>query len=248
MLRFESVTAGYGRAQVLHEISLHIRPGRTVALIGANGAGKTTALHTLSGLLRPTSGTITFAGQDITFRPAHEIAALGVVHCPEGRRVFARMTVEENLLLGSYLRRDKAAIAQDLRRMYEVFSGLASRRHQLAGTLSGGEQQMLAIGRASMARPKLLALDEPSLGLAPQVVRKVFGALHTLGSAEMTILLVEQNAAVALGVADDAYVMEGGRILLSGPAHALRDDERVRRAYLGQGIGSDKDLPVSPLS
>lgn len=233
MLRFDSVSAGYGRAQVLHDVTMHIRPGRTVALIGANGAGKTTALHTLSGLVRPTSGTITFEGRDITGRAPHEIAGLGVVHCPEGRRVFARMTVTENLLLGAYLRRDAGAIAEDLERMYTVFAGLAHRRNQLAGTLSGGEQQMLAIGRASMARPKLLVLDEPSLGLAPQIVRRVFGALHTLGAADMTVLLVEQNAAVALGIADDAYVMEGGRIILSGPAQVLKEDARVQRAYLG---------------
>lgn len=234
MLKLEGVSAGYGKSQVLHDVSLHVRAGQTVALIGANGAGKTTALHTISGLVRPTSGTLTLDGQNITHLSPHAIVALGLVHCPEGRRVFARMTVSENLALGAYLRRDTAAVAQDMQRMFEVFPGLAARRHQLAGTLSGGEQQMLAIGRASMARPKVLMLDEPSLGLAPQVVRRVFGALHTLGSATMTVLLVEQNAAVALAVADQAYVMEGGRITLSGSAKSLHDDERVQRAYLGQ--------------
>lgn len=234
MLTLEGVSAGYGKAQVLHEISLHVPTGRTVALIGANGAGKTTTLHALSGLIRPTAGRILLAGRDITRLPAHDIVALGLIHCPEGRRVFARMTVNENLLLGAYLRADAASVDEDIERMYEVFPGLAARRHQLAGTLSGGEQQMLAIGRASMARPKLLLLDEPSLGLAPQVVRRVFAALHTLGTAHMTVLLVEQNASIALSVADEAYVMEGGRITLHGPCAELKNDPRVRRAYLGQ--------------
>ena len=233
MLRFEKVEAGYGKASVLHDVSFHIAPGRTVALIGANGAGKTTTLHTLSGLIRARAGRILFDGHDITQCAPHAIVARGLIHCPEGRRVFPRMTVEENLLLGAYLRRDAAGIADDLARMYRIFHGLDVRRSQLAGTLSGGEQQMLAIGRAAMARPKLLMLDEPSLGLAPKMVKKVFEALHTLGGDAMTILLVEQNAAIALKIADEAYVMESGRIIMQGPCHTLRDDPRIHSAYLG---------------
>lgn len=238
MLTLDGVSAGYGKAQVLHGVSLRVPPGRTVALLGANGAGKTTTLHVLCGLLRASHGSITFDGRDITALPAHEIVSLGLVHCPEGRRVFARMTVHENLMLGAYLRRDTAQVQEDLARMYTVFAGLAARRHQSAGTLSGGEQQMLAIGRASMARPKLLLLDEPSLGLAPQVVKRVFAALNTLGTPHMTVLLVEQNASIALSVADEAYVMESGRITLHGPAEVLKNDPRVRRAYLGEASAS----------
>lgn len=233
MLRVDGLHAGYGKAAVLHGVNLTVKPGEVVALIGANGAGKTTLLHTLSGLIRATSGSITFMDQDLRRAMPHAIVAMGLVHCPEGRRVFARMTVAENLALGAYLRRDAAAVAQDLERVYDVFPSLRQRRGQLAGTLSGGEQQMLAIGRASMARPKLLLLDEPSLGLAPRVVRQVFSALGQLGGEAMPILLVEQNADVALRVAHRAYVMEAGHITLSGDASVLRGDPRIQRAYLG---------------
>ena len=235
MLSVEGLVAGYGRAAVLHGIDLTVGAGEVVALIGANGAGKTTLLQALSGLISPTRGSVHFAGAPIHRLAPHDIVALGLVHCPEGRRVFPRMTVAENLALGAYLRRDRAGIGRDLARIYDVFPGLGARRSQPAGTLSGGEQQMLAIGRASMARPRLLLLDEPSLGLAPRLVRQVFAALTDLGDAAMPILLVEQNADVALRVAARAYVLEAGRIALSGDAAAFRHDPRIQQAYLGGG-------------
>ena len=233
MLRVEGLHAGYGKASVLHGVGLHVQPGETVALIGANGAGKTTLLHTLSGLIRPTAGRILFAGAPIHAEAPHDIVACGLIHCPEGRRVFARMTVAENLALGAHLRRDRDGVAGDVARIYGVFPGLRTRRQQLAGTLSGGEQQMLAIGRAMMARPRLLLLDEPSLGLAPQLVQQVFAAIPTLGDEAMALLVVEQNADVALRVAQRAYVLEAGHIILVGEAARLRGDPRIRQAYLG---------------
>jgi branched-chain amino acid transport system ATP-binding protein len=236
MLNITDLHAGYGAAEVLSGVTLHVPRGQVVALIGANGAGKTTCLHAISGLVRARSGRIQLDGHDITNAAPHNIVARGLIHCPEGRRVFARMTVAENLALGAHLRRDTAAVREDLARVYEAFAVLGERQSQLAGTLSGGEQQMLAIGRASMARPRVLLLDEPSLGLAPRMVRRVFAALGTLmaaGGEPPSILLVEQNASVALAVADSAYVMEGGRIVLQGPAAELQGDARVRASYLG---------------
>ncbi len=222
----------YGNIQALKGISLEVEEGECVTLIGANGAGKSTTLNTISGLLVPSRGTVRFGGRDITGWRADRVAGLGLVQVPEGRQVLGPLSVDENLQLGAYSRRD-GEIGADLARTYERFPRLAERRHQLAGSLSGGEQQMLAIGRALMARPRLLMLDEPSLGLAPLIVREVFAIVAELKAQGSTILLVEQNAALALELADTAYVLEAGRTVLSGPAAEIRTEESVRRAYLG---------------
>jgi branched-chain amino acid transport system ATP-binding protein len=233
MLALEGVSARYGVVTALREVSLTVEAGEFVCLIGANGAGKTTTLKAVSGLVAPAAGRIRFDGHDIHGLPAQEILRRGIAHCPEGRRVFPYMTVDENLAMGAYVRSDHAAIAADLDRVFAHFPILAERRRQAAGTLSGGEQQMLAIGRALMARPRLILFDEPSLGLAPAVVERVFAIIAGIQREGTTVLMVEQNAYMALKLASRAYVMETGRIVLEGPAQALAENEHVRKAYLG---------------
>jgi len=235
MLTLKSVQAGYGRLPVLKGISLHVRAGEVVTLIGGNGAGKTTTLRTISGLLPPRKGAMEFAGQDLTRLTAERIVTLGLALVPEGRRVFRTLSVTANLELGAFHRRDKGEVRRDLEEIRDRFPILRERAHQAAGTLSGGEQQILAIGRALMARPKLLMLDEPSMGLAPRMVAQVYEILGELKAQGTTILLVEQNARAALKVADRGYVLETGRIILDGTAADLRDDPEVQRAYLGKG-------------
>jgi branched-chain amino acid transport system ATP-binding protein len=232
VLRLESVIAGYGRAAVLHDLSLHVGEGELVCLLGANGAGKSTTLKTISGLLRARQGRILFDGDEIQTLGAAAIVRRGIAHCPEGRRVFPYLTVEENLRLGAWTRRDAGRVA-DLEAIFAHFPILAERRRQSAGTLSGGEQQMLAIGRALMARPRLVLLDEPSLGLAPATVDATFAIVRSIQAEGTTILMVEQNAYAALRMADRAYVLESGRVTLSGPARALLHDDHVKHAYLG---------------
>jgi branched-chain amino acid transport system ATP-binding protein len=233
MLTIASLRAGYGKIEVLHDVTLKVDQGQIVTLIGANGAGKTTLLKTISGLIRPTAGTIEFEGESLVRRPAHKIVGLGISHVPEGRAILKRMTVLDNLRMGAYVRND-ADVARDIDAVFGRFPVLGERRSQMAGTLSGGEQQMLAIGRALVARPRLLLLDEPSLGLAPKFVTRIFLTLRELKQEGKTILLVEQNARQALQVADTGYVMERGRIAFSGTGAALLDMPEVRRTYLGQ--------------
>jgi branched-chain amino acid transport system ATP-binding protein len=235
MLTLKSVQAGYGRLPVLKGISLHVRPGEVVTLIGGNGAGKTTTLRAISGLLPPRKGTIEFAGRDLARKSAERIVTLGLALVPEGRRVFRTLSVTANLELGAFHRRDKREVRRDLEEIRRRFPILKERGHQAAGTLSGGEQQILVIGRALMARPRLLMLDEPSMGLAPRMVTQVYDILAELKAAGTTILLVEQNARAALKVADRGYVLETGRIILDGTASDLREDPEVQRAYLGKG-------------
>ena len=233
MLALEGVTARYGRITALSDVSLAVAAAEFVCLIGANGAGKTTTLKAISGLVPATEGRIRFEGRDIQGLPPQEILRRGIAHCPEGRRVFPYMTVDENLAMGAYVRTDVAAVASDLDRVFTHFPILAERRRQAAGTLSGGEQQMLAIGRALMARPRLILFDEPSLGLAPTVVETVFAIIAGIQREGTTVLMVEQNAYMALALASRAYVMETGRIVLEGPAQALAANEHVKKAYLG---------------
>jgi branched-chain amino acid transport system ATP-binding protein len=233
VLEITDLTCRYGQVTVLKGISLQIKQGQLVALIGANGAGKTTTLRTISGLLRPIAGRMMFAGEDITYASPRRVLAAGIAHCPEGRRVFPDMSVEENLEMGCYLRTDRAAIAQDLERIFEEFPLLAERRGQVAGTLSGGEQQMLAIGRALMSRPKLIMFDEPSLGLAPNIVERTFGIIRQIRDAGTTVLMVEQNAYAALEMCDYAYLLESGSLGLQGTGQQLIHDSHVRKAYLG---------------
>ncbi len=233
LLQIEDLTVDYGGIRALQGVSLTVQPGEVVTLIGANGAGKSTTLRAVSRLLRPRSGRILYDGRDISRARPDQVVQMGIAQCPEGRRVLARQTVADNLLLGAYIRRDRAAIAADLDAQFASFPRLAERRNQSAGTLSGGEQQMLAIARALMSRPRLLLLDEPSLGLAPIIVREIFAVIRRLHTAGVTILLVEQNANLALQNADRGYVLEAGRITIAGPAADLLNDARVRQAYLG---------------
>jgi len=233
MLAVDNLVTHYGPVEALKGISLQVDPGEIVTLIGANGAGKSTTLRTISGLIRPTRGSITYEGRDMTSLPPEHIVAMGIAHVPEGRRVFPLMSVMENLELGAYVRRDAAGVRDDLDRVFTLFPRLAERRTQLAGTLSGGEQQMLAIGRALMARPKLLLLDEPSMGLAPRIVESIFAIITQINREGTTILLVEQNANLALSVAHKGYVLETGRIVLSDRADRLLTNDEVRKAYLG---------------
>ena len=237
MLIVRDLVAGYGLVQVLHGISIEVPDGALVTLIGSNGAGKTTTLRVLSGMLAPQSGTVELGGKPIAGLPAHVITRLGLAHSPEGRRVFPSLSVLDNLTLGAFARltgaRARGDVAADLERMLDLFPRLRERRTQLAGTLSGGEQQMLAMARALMLNPGVLLLDEPSMGLSPRLVEEVFAIIARLRAERVTMLLVEQFAAAALGVADFAYVMENGRISTSGPAATLRDDPAVRAAYLG---------------
>jgi branched-chain amino acid transport system ATP-binding protein len=235
LLVLENVHTYYGNVHALKGINLTVEEGEIVTLIGANGAGKTTTLRTISGLIKPREGRIIFDGQELNKIPAHKIVYMGISHAPEGRKIFPTLTVEENLLLGAYsLGNDRKAIEANKERVFALFPRLAERRKQLAGTLSGGEQQMLAIGRALMSKPRLLLLDEPSLGLAPMLVKAIFETIKEINRQGVTILLVEQNARAALKLAQRAYVLETGRIVLSGPSHELLQDERVRKAYLGE--------------
>ena len=233
MLKIDNIDVYYGAIHALKGISLEVNEGEVVTLIGANGAGKSTTLRTISGLLKPKTGSITFLGQNIAGVRAHEIVKKGISQVPEGRRVFAEMTVMENLDLGAFVRKDKAGIQQDLKHVFELFPRLEERKNQSAGTLSGGEQQMLAMGRALMSRPKLLLLDEPSMGLAPLLIKEIFNIIVDINKSGTTVLLVEQNANMALSIANRAYVLETGRITLSGKAQDLAASEDVRKAYLG---------------
>ena len=234
ILELRDVQAYYGHVHALKGISLSVAPGEIVALIGANGAGKTTTLRTVSGLLRPRTGDILMGGKSVKNVPAHEIVFMGVSHAPEGRKIFSALSVNENLSMGAYTLSDKPRIEEHRERVFKLFPRLRERRNQLAGTLSGGEQQMLAIGRALMSDPKVLLLDEPSLGLAPLLVRAIFDIVREINRSGTTILLVEQNARAALKLANKGYVLETGNIVLSGPAATLLADERVRKAYLGE--------------
>jgi branched-chain amino acid transport system ATP-binding protein len=233
VLEIAGLRAAYGPIEALRGVDLEVRAGELVCLLGANGAGKSTTLRTISGLLRPVAGRIAFEGRSIAGLPPATILEAGIAHCPEGRRVFPYLSVEENLLMGAYVRRDSAGIAADLERVCTHFPVLGERRGQAAGTLSGGEQQMLAIGRALMARPKLILFDEPSLGLAPTIVETTFAIIADIRRQGTTVLMVEQNAYLALRMADRAYVLETGRVVLAGAAADLMADDHVRRAYLG---------------
>jgi len=234
MLKIQGLSAHYGGIHALQGIDLEVPDRSIVSLIGANGAGKSTTLRSVVGLVRPSAGTVTWDGQAITGLPTKDIVSRGVCLVPEGRRVFPNLTVDENLTLGAYSRSDHPAIAADRRKVFELFPRLGERRRQKAGTLSGGEQQMLAVGRALMTRPKLLMMDEPSLGLAPLVVKMIFEIVKTIHAEGVTVLLVEQNAKAALEIADQGYVLETGRITLRGTGRELLADDRVRRAYLGE--------------
>ncbi len=234
ILEVKGLRVAYGAIEALHGIDLEVPAGEVVALIGANGAGKTTTLRAISRMIRASSGTVRFLGEDVSGLPSHRIVARGMAHAPEGRGIFLNLTVAENLALGAYLRTDRDGIAKDAERAYALFPILAERRPQVAGTLSGGEQQMLAVGRALMSRPKLLLLDEPSLGLAPQVVERIFGVLRDVNRDGVALLLVEQNAHKALQLAHRAYVLETGAIAMSGTGKQLLASPEVRRAYLGE--------------
>jgi branched-chain amino acid transport system ATP-binding protein len=235
ILELTDVHTYYGTIQALKGVSLDVYEGEVVTLLGANGAGKSTTLRSINGLNRPRQGSIRFQGRDITQTPPHEIVKRGIAQSPEGRRLFPRMSVTENLEMGAFQRKDRAGIKEDMERVFELFPRLQERRHQKAGTMSGGEQQMCAIGRALMARPKLLLLDEPSLGLAPIFVERIFEIVKTINEQGTSILLVEQNALMALDHASRGYVMETGRIVLADTAAALKTNEQVRKTYLGEG-------------
>ena len=234
LLEVKDLYVNYGVIPALKGISFEVEEGEVIALIGANGAGKTTTLHTVTGLIEPSGGTIMFDGKDITKTPADKIVAMGMAHVPEGRRVFPDMTVYQNLMLGAFTRKDPAEKQASLENVYEHFPRLKERAKQLAGTLSGGEQQMLAMGRALMSRPKILLMDEPSMGLSPILVGEIFNIIESVSSQGTTILLVEQNAQKARNLADRASVLETGSIAMSGPAEQLRNDDSIRKAYLGE--------------
>lgn len=233
MLDLKGLYVNYGGIEALKNVNLFVNTGEVVTLIGANGAGKSTTLRAISRLIKLRSGQILYKGRDISRYPAYKIVRNGIAHAPEGRRVLSRQTVLDNLELGAYIRSNQAAVSADINRQFEIFPRLAERRHQLAGTLSGGEQQMLAIARALMSKPQLLLLDEPSLGLAPAIMHEIFSIIQNLRSTGVTILLVEQNATLALQIADRGYVLEAGCITLTGQASDLLNDERVKTAYLG---------------
>ena len=234
MLSVNNLQVHYGMIQAIKDVSFEVNEGEVIALIGANGAGKTTILHTVSGLLQPTKGSVIFEGQDISKIPAHKIVSLGMAHVPEGRRVFAQLTVLENLKLVAYTRKDKNEMEETLKMIYKRFPRLEERKNQIAGTLSGGEQQMLAMGRALMSHPKIILMDEPSMGLSPIFVEEVFKIIRDISAEGVTVLLVEQNAKKALNIADRAYVLETGNIILQGDAKKLMNDESVKKAYLGE--------------
>lgn len=234
MLEIKDLEVYYGAINALKGISFNVEQGEIIALIGANGAGKTTTLHTISGLLPAKHGSVMFNGKELTKTPPHKIVGMGMAHVPEGRRVFAQLSVYENLTLGAYTRKDKTEINESLERVYERFPRLKERRTQLAGTLSGGEQQMLAMGRALMSKPTIVLMDEPSMGLSPLYVNEIFDIIQEINKSGTTVLLVEQNAKKALSIANRAYVLETGKISLSGDAHELMDNEQVKKAYLGE--------------
>ncbi len=234
MLEIKDIEVFYGVIQAIKGISFEVNEGEVIALIGANGAGKTTILHTITGLLSPKKGSVIFEGKDITKVPAHKIVSLGMAHVPEGRRVFAELSVYQNLKMGAYTRKDKAEIAQTLEMVYKRFPRLEERKNQLAGTLSGGEQQMLAMGRALMSHPKIIVMDEPSMGLSPILVNEIFDIIQEVSASGTTVLLVEQNAKKALSIADRAYVLETGKIVLDGDAKELMNDDSIKKAYLGE--------------
>jgi branched-chain amino acid transport system ATP-binding protein len=234
LLQLDNVHSYYGNIHALHGVSLHVNRGEIVTLIGANGAGKSTTIRTISGIMHPREGSIHFEGQPIHNIPAHDLVGKGIAQSPEGRRIFPRLTVEDNLQMGAFLRRDKKGVADDMEMVFGMFPRLKERRKQLGGTLSGGEQQMLAIGRALMARPHLLLLDEPSMGLAPVLVESIFEIIKQINAQGTTILLVEQNALMALEVAQRGYVLQTGSVVLSDEAGALLKNELVRKAYLGE--------------
>lgn len=234
MLEIKNIEVYYGVIQAIKGISFNVEEGEVIALIGANGAGKTTTLQTITGMLSPKSGEVIFEGVDITKVPGHRIVSMGMAHVPEGRRVFSQLSVLENLRLGAYTRRDKAGIEETLKSVYESFPRLEERKNQPAGTLSGGEQQMLAMGRALMSKPKLICMDEPSMGLSPILVDEIFKIIREISASGTTVLLVEQNAKKALSIADRAYVLETGNIVLTGKASELLDNEQIKRAYLGE--------------
>lgn len=234
MLEVKDLEVYYGMIQAIKGVSFEVNQGEVIALIGANGAGKTTILHTITGLLAPKKGSVLFEGKDITKIPAHKIVSLGMAHVPEGRRVFADLSVYENLKMGAYTRKDKEEIEKSLDRVYERFPRLKERKNQLAGTLSGGEQQMLAMGRALMSQPKIILMDEPSMGLSPILVNEIFDIIQEVSKSGTTVLLVEQNAKKALSIADRAYVLETGKIVLDGKAETLLNDDSIKKVYLGE--------------
>ena len=233
MLKVEGLKVNYGMIEAVKGIDFEVHDGEIVALIGANGAGKTTTMHTISGLLKPSAGFITLDGKEVSRIPAHKMVELGIVQCPEGRRIFSQQTIEENLSLGAYVRKDKKEIEADMEKVFELFPILKERRKQLAGTLSGGEQQMLAMARALMAKPKIMLLDEPSMGLSPLLVKEIFYIIKDINKQGVTVLLVEQNAKMALGIANRAYVLESGKVSLSGTGEELLNSDSVKKAYLG---------------
>lgn len=234
MLEVKDLEVYYGMIQAIKGISFEVNKGEVIALIGANGAGKTTTLHTITGLLSPKKGSVMFERKDITKIPAHKIVSMGMAHVPEGRRVFADLSVYENLKLGAYTRKDKENLNKDLESIYERFPRLAERKNQSAGTLSGGEQQMLAMGRALMSKPSIILMDEPSMGLSPILVNEIFDIIESISKSGTTVLLVEQNAKKALSIADRAYVLETGKIVTSGKASELLEDDSIKKAYLGK--------------
>ena len=234
MLEVKDLQVSYGMIQAIKGISFEVNQGEVIALIGANGAGKTTILHTVTGLLAPKAGSIIFEGQDITKVPAHKIVSMGMAHVPEGRRVFAQLSVYDNLKMGAYTRTDKNEIEESLEMVYKRFPRLEERKNQMAGTLSGGEQQMLAMGRALMSKPKIILMDEPSMGLSPIFVNEIFNIIQDVSASGTTVLLVEQNAKKALSIADRAYVLETGNIALEGDAKVLMNDDSIKKAYLGE--------------
>ena len=234
MLEIKDLEACYGMIQAIKGVSFDVNEGEVIALIGANGAGKTTILHTITGLINAQKGSVWFEGKDITKVPAHKIVSMGMAHVPEGRRVFANLTVLQNLKMGAYTRKDKTEIEQTLDSIYKRFPRLMERQNQLAGTLSGGEQQMLAMGRALMSHPKIILMDEPSMGLSPIFVNEIFDIIKSVSASGTTVLLVEQNAKKALSIADRAYVLETGKIVLSGKASDLLNNDSIKKAYLGE--------------
>lgn len=234
MLEVKDLKVNYGMIQAIKGVSFHVEQGEVIALIGANGAGKTTILHTITGLLAPKEGSVIFEGTDITKIPAHKIVPMGMAHVPEGRRVFANLSVLQNLKMGAYTRKDKTELQETLKMIYERFPRLEERQNQLAGTLSGGEQQMLAMGRALMSHPKIILMDEPSMGLSPIYVNEIFQIIQDVSKTGTTVLLVEQNAKKALSIADRAYVLETGNIVLEGRASTLLDNDDIKKAYLGE--------------
>lgn len=234
MLEVKDLEVYYGMIQAIKGISFEVNQGEVIALIGANGAGKTTTLHTITGLLSPKKGSVLFEGQDITKVPAYKIVSMGMAHVPEGRRVFSQLSVYENLKLGAYTRKDKSNIDKELQSIYERFPRLAERKNQLAGTLSGGEQQMLAMGRALMSKPSIVLMDEPSMGLSPILVNEIFDIIESISKSGTTVLLVEQNAKKALSIADRAYVLETGKVVLEGDAKDLLENDSIKKAYLGE--------------